>query len=247
MAASIVQGGQRQGPDRNPDTLPTPQDLTGPCPRCGRVSNFQHEDNKLLVAGDLVAGTAQVLESSHVLRCKGCMEGLVVIMRDGAGVHWYPPPGAGLLDPAVNAEVASCFDEGMRCLSVGANRAAAVMFRSALHCFIKDKGSERAQKERHLKNALKHMKTDGDLHRSLWDWADELNQLGNEGAHPEDYDDVTDAEATALADFVRQLVKLEYEMGAQLARVRNRDQSAIAAEKAETPAAPKPEPPTLLP
>lgn len=60
------------------------------------------------------------------------------------------------------------------------------MIRSALHCFIKDKGSERAKAERHLKTALKYMKKDSDLHKSLWDWADELNQLGNEGAHPDD-------------------------------------------------------------
>ena len=115
-------------------------------------------------------------------------------------------------------DVASAYDEGMRCLSIGANRAAAVMFRSALHLFIKDKGSEAAQGERHLKNALKHMKKDGDLHKSLSDWADHLNQLGNEGAHPEDYDDVTAVEADGLSKFVRQLIAIEYEMPARLMR-----------------------------
>lgn len=42
-------------------------------------------------------------------------------------------------------------------------------FRSALHLFVKDKGSAKAQGERHLKSALKHMKDDEDLHRSLSD------------------------------------------------------------------------------
>lgn len=46
------------------------------------------------------------------------------------------------------------------------------------------------------------MREDGSLHPSLWDWADHLDQLGNEGAHPEDYDEVTSEEATALATFV---------------------------------------------
>ncbi|KNH15995.1 hypothetical protein ACU18_15405 [Arthrobacter sp. ZBG10] len=131
---------------------------------------------------------------------------------------WWPAPGAGILDPQVNESVASAYDEGMRSLTVGAFRAAAVMFRSALHLFVKDKGSAKAQNERHLKSALKHMKNDGDLHRSLWDWADHLNQLGNEGAHPEDYDDVTEAEATGLDKFVRHLIRHEYEMPAQLLR-----------------------------
>ena len=96
------------------------------------------------------------------------------------------------------------------------------MFRSALALFVKDKGSESAKKERHLKVALKRMKDDGDLHRSLWDWADHLNQLGNEGAHPEDYDDVTADEATGLSKFVRHLIRHEYEMPAQLLRDQGR-------------------------
>jgi hypothetical protein len=133
-------------------------------------------------------------------------------------VHIYPPPGSGTLDKQVDADVASAYDEGMRCLSIGANRAAAVMFRSALSLFVKDKGSEKAKGERHLKSALKHMKTDGDLHKSLWEWADHLNQLGNEAAHPEDYDDVTAEEADGLSKFVRHLIRHEYEMPAQLLR-----------------------------
>jgi hypothetical protein len=66
------------------------------------------------------------------------------------------------------------------------------------------------------------MKDDGTLHGSLWDWADHLNQLGNEGAHPEDYDDVTAEQAQELADFVRHLIRHEYEMPAQLERARAR-------------------------
>lgn len=49
-------------------------------------------------------------------------------------------------------------------------------------------------------------------------WADHLNQLGNEGAHPEDYDEVTAVEAEALGGFVRHLIRHEYEMPAQLLR-----------------------------
>jgi len=135
-------------------------------------------------------------------------------------LHIYPAPGAGHLDREVDEAVASCYDEGMRCLSIGATRAAAVMFRSALALFVKDKGSAEARRERHLKNALKQMKEDEDLHSSLWDWADHLNQLGNEGAHPEDYDDIKPEEAAALSKFVRHLIRHEYEMPAELLRAR---------------------------
>lgn len=138
----------------------------------------------------------------------------------GTGLHWYPAPGAGVLDPAVPPAVASAYDEGQRCLSIGANRAAAVMFRSTLMLFVKDKGGDRARAERHLKPALKIMRDDGSLHNSLGDWAEHLNQLGNEGAHPEDYDEVTAEEAKDLARFVRHLIQHEYEMPAALLRAR---------------------------
>jgi hypothetical protein len=136
----------------------------------------------------------------------------------GEGLHWYPAPGMGILDRQVDEKVASAYDEGMKCLSIGANRAASVMFRSALHLFVKDKGNEQAKNERFLKPALKHMKDAGDLHKSMWDYADHLNQIGNEGAHPEDYDEVTAEEAEGLGKFVRHLIKHEYEMPAQLLR-----------------------------
>lgn len=80
------------------------------------------------------------------------------------------------------------------------------------------------------------MKADHSLHPSLADWADLLNQLGNEGAHPEDYDDVTATEATELGKFARHLIRHEYEMPAQLLRARgllkDDEKKAVADEEA---------------
>lgn len=205
----------------NPDSLPTPQDPTGPCPRCGRHSNFAVELDKHALVSDLepTIRIQMSVQQVSVLRCAGCHKATVVITdTTRGGIHWYPSPGMGTLDDQVNAGVASAYDEGMRCLGIGANRAAAIMFRSALHLFVKDKGDAEAANERHLKSALGKMKQSGHLHPSLWDWAAHLNQLGNEGAHPEDYDDVTENEAKALGDFVRQLIAFEYEMPAKLLR-----------------------------
>jgi hypothetical protein len=163
----------------------------------------------------------RVTHQVATLRCSGCQRAIVVVTDEFArGIHWYPAPGAGTLDPQVPTGVASAYDEGMRCLGINANRAAAVMFRSALSLFVKDKGNEKARAERHLKSALKHMKADNSLHPSLVEWAEHLNQLGNEGAHPEDYDEVTGAEAAELSKFVRHLIELEYEMPARLRRAR---------------------------
>lgn len=206
--------------DENPDTLPTPGDPTGPCPWCGRVSNFDVQHHGALTWRSSPGIGTFPERQLATLTCHGCKKGTAVVTGNssGDGLMWYPAPGMGTLDIQVDPGVASSYDEGMRCLSIGANRAAAVMFRSALHLFVKDKGSQKAQEARHLKNALKHMKDDGDLHKSLWDWADHLNQLGNEGAHPEDYDEVTAEEATGLGEFVRHLIAHEYEMPARLLR-----------------------------
>lgn len=161
------------------------------------------------------------LEAVSVLQCSGCGRGLAVVTdHKGSGIFWYPTPGAGDMDPAVCKEVASCYDEGVRCLSIGAARAAAVMFRSALSLIVKDRGGPRAKSERHLKTALGRMKEDGTLHPKLWEWADHLNQLGNEGAHPEDHDPVTVEEAKGLAMFLRRWIELEYEWPARLERDR---------------------------
>ncbi|MGY1667575.1 DUF4145 domain-containing protein [Geodermatophilus sp. SYSU D00696] len=208
--------------ESNPDTLPTPRDPTGPCPWCGRISNFDVSGGASLAGrpGPYPVGWIDT-HALSTLKCSGCKRTAAVITDEtGRGIHWYPAPGMGLLDRQVNKGVASAYDEGMRCLGIGANRAAAVMFRSALSLFVKDKGSEAAKKERHLKNALKHMKADNSLHPSLSEWADHLNQLGNEGAHPEDYDDVTAKEAEELGKFVRHLIHAEYELPAQLRRAR---------------------------
>lgn len=205
----------------DPDSLPTPGDPSGPCPWCGRVSNFDVQVHPPLAWRSTSDFGGMTIETHQLstLRCLGCQRGTVVVTDNLAqGIHWYPAPGMGTLDKQVNPGVASAYDEGMRCLSIGANRAAAVMFRSSLSLFVKDKGDEKAEDERHLKNALKHMKNSGDLHKSLWDWADHLNQIGNEGAHPEDYDEVTKQEAEGLGKFVRQVIHLEYEMPARLLR-----------------------------
>lgn len=207
---------------RDPDSLPTPRDPAGPCPWCGRVSNFKVPGNTRGNLKTQATPDGLVVDRAWaVITCQGCNCSTVVITdQQNKGVHWYPTPGSAHLDPAVPDVIGSCYDEGMRCQSIGANRAAAVMFRSALSLYVKDKGSEQARGERHLKVALGHMKDEGTLHPSLWDWADHLNQLGNEGAHPEDYDDVTAEEAKALGQFVQHLIRHEYEMPAQLQRAR---------------------------
>lgn len=124
-------------------------------------------------------------ERSIVLKCMGCQDSVVVVERrvkpsaNGQppiyeGIHWWPLPGLGDLDPDIPTQVVSAYSEGMRALSVKAVRAAAVMFRGMLAQVVVDKGSAVAQAKNSLYAKLEQMSQDGSLHPSLVEWAREI-------------------------------------------------------------------------
>ena len=114
------------------------------------MSNFQVEDSEKWPKADPSAGFRgghQVELTYAILRCDGCQNAVVVVTdNNGEGVHWYPPQGSGVLDRQVNAAVASAYDEGMRCLSIRANGAAAVLFRSSLAYWLRGRCPSVGQK-----------------------------------------------------------------------------------------------------
>jgi Domain of unknown function (DUF4145) len=204
----------------DPDTLPDSSDLRGPCPRCGRNSNYSFQGQPLPLKPD-------ASQRATVLTCMGCHDGLTVIEErinpQGPvykGIHWWPMPGSADLDAAIPTEVGSAYSEGVRALSVKAPRAAAVMFRGMLAHFVADKGSPDAQAERDLYHKLEHMSQDGSLYPSLVEWASEIRVLGNAAAHPDALDPVSEEEAADLGRLCRQLLNLVYEVPASIARNR---------------------------
>ena len=211
------------GVPRDPDTLPTAEDPTGPCPRCGRTSSFQlRVDQALHPVRN--TGSEPGHERAIVLFCMGCEEGTVVIQRlngEWSGVHWWPVPGAGVLDPKVSPRVASAYDEGARCLAIHADRAAAVMFRAALAEIVTNKGSQAAQAKPHLHGQLAQMSKDGTLHPSLSDWAKEIKDLGNVGAHPNKLGDIGREDAVNLSHLTRRVIEFLYEVPARIDRSRS--------------------------
>ncbi len=220
-------------PRRDPDRLPTSSDPSGPCPRCGRSSNFT------LTSAVPVTFTAQQViptigtrpwaERALVLECMGCHQCIVVVERevtpDGQppqfeGLHWWPAPGATDLDPEVPEPVASAFSEGMRALSANCPRAATVMFRGMLTEVVRDKGSEAAQQAPTLFQQLKAMKEEGTLYPSLVQWAAEIRLVANAAAHVDELEPVEQAEAADLSRLCRQLISVVYEIDARIRRAR---------------------------
>lgn len=200
----------------NPDTLPTIDDASGPCPRCGRVSSFSTLEIFELQTRSF-PGSRAVLERAGHLKCQGCDKATVVIeTRDDhnspfEAVTWWPTPGSGVLrHPALPVAVAEAHEEGTRALAVKAPHAAAAMFRSALAQVVQDKGSTDAKAKKNLKDAVKQMVADGALWKTFDDWATHIREWGNAGAHPEVFGPVTIEDAQDLEGLVSAMLDILY-------------------------------------
>lgn len=222
----------------NPDTLPTSNDPSGPCPHCGRISNFQifrKVDLERATTGNVFHQDPNGSPQLVVITCFGCYEKTVVVERvdeldQVTPVMWWPTPGLAGIDRSVIPEaVASAYDEGVRCLAVQAPNAAVTMLRNALAQIVQDKGSEAAKGKNTLNAAIGQMVTDRTLWETFGTWAHNVRQMGNAGAHQESYADVTLGQAEDVRSLVGAIIDLLY---VQHARV-----SAAAAPKkrAEVP------------
>jgi uncharacterized protein DUF4145 len=230
---------------RDPDSAPDTDDPAGPCSRCGRVSSFQvlgtlpvSFDESVTVQQADGSKTPDAIDQVAVLMCRGCRQGTVVVeeewigdtpRREGyrtggtirwKGIHWWPPPGALDLDPAIPKPLREAYAEGLRCVSVRAPRAAAVMFRRTIEGVVHDRGSQDAQAARNLAAGLRVMANEHALDPTLADWAEEVRLGGNAGAHFDPMDDMTMEEAESLARLVAELFNYLYTLPATIQRRR---------------------------
>lgn len=209
---------------RDPESLPDSSDLSGPCPRCGRIVAYAWNGSTTSLKSD---GSERAIGA----QCMGCQNSVIVVERRTdkknatghpvfEGIHWWPLPGLNDLDPDIPAAISSAYSEGVRALSVRAARAAVVMFRGMLAQVVLDTGSAAAQSKKTLYDKLEQMSQDGSLHPSLVDWAREIRIIGNAAAHPDALDPVSDEEAADLARLCRQLLNVLYEVPARITRNR---------------------------
>lgn len=209
----------------DPESLPTSADPGGLCPRCNRVSTFSSRDGGFLKIAGTIANRFQV-ERVLVMTCRGCEEATVLVERRAnerapwQPVSWWPTPGAGTYEPSIPEPVWKAYEEGLRCLGVQVPNAAAAMLRSCLAQVVQDKGSDEAKDERSLNDALRQMVKDGSLHPLFEDWVGQIRDLGNAGAHPEIFGDVTQDEAEELRRLVGQLLEVVYVQPARIQRAR---------------------------
>lgn len=213
----MTNGIDGQHEDPNPDTQPTSSDPNGRCPRCNRVSNFSSEGSYNLRGA---------VEKVTILRCQGCREAMIVAETFDSvnnttkwrGTHWWPKPGYSEDMADVPSNLASAFQEGVRCVGVEAPHAAVAMFRNALAQIVQDKGSETAKAKKTLNDAVKQMVEDRTLHDGFKEWADHVRTVGNAGAHQESWENVPLYQAQELQDLLSHLINSLYIQPAKLKR-----------------------------
>ncbi|UUY01979.1 DUF4145 domain-containing protein [Svornostia abyssi] len=232
-------------PPKDPDSLPTSHDPSGPCTRCGRVSNFDVAGSAAVTFDGLYSEGLSGRERSYteqvsILACHGCGHCMVVVeeqwvgdqpVRDGVvrsgtvswqGIHWWPAVGASDIGPEVPDAVREAYAEGVRANAANAPRAAVVMFRRTLEAIVDDSGSDAAKRaaKSNLASALRVMADEGALYSQLADWATEVRQVGNAGAHFDPLEPLDSDDAKELGKLLRELLKFLYELPAQLAKRR---------------------------
>ncbi len=179
-------------------------------------------------------------ERVNAMFCMGCGQASAVVeekwvgqqpWRQGGrsgtirwrGVHWWPPLAISGITDAVPQPIRSCFEEGLRCLSAGAPRGAAVMFGRTLEAIVRDKGSPEAvtaMEKNNLATGLRVMADEHAITPDLAEWAKEIRLARNVGGHFDPMDDVDVAEAEDLSKLLRSLLVYLYEVGAQIRRAR---------------------------
>lgn len=211
---------------KNSNELPSVNSARGVCTRCGYTAQFTHEGDVQLNRLQSYAGTEY--EQASFLKCQGCDEVVMTISMDSIEVRkgvqrgepffYYPPLGSRSLDASIPTEIASCYEESQRCLSVAAYRAAVVMCRNALALFVEDKGSITAKSKPNLYEKLQAMANEKTLHELIADWATLVRIEGNAGAHQEDYEPVEKEKAEHISEITRQILYLHYEVPSQVAK-----------------------------
>jgi hypothetical protein len=224
--------------NNDPDRLPTFEDMSGKCPRCGALSNFSLANHQPLRVLNFMSPPgpggshpqSRTVEQVTVLECMGCKKMSVVIEAEIGdqygpvpaelkGVLWWPADHLADLErvAGVPPEIVAAYSEGVRCLSVQAPNAAAAMIRTTIAQIVQNKGSEAAKKKNTLNEAIKQMVADRALWEDFGGWADHVRLTGNAGAHGEKFDPITMEQAAELKKFIREIINFLYEQPARRA------------------------------
>jgi len=122
---------------------------------------------------------------------------------------------------AVPGPVQEDYIEGVECLGIGANKAAATMFRRSLQQVMINK---KAPQRNRLIDQINDLVTSGVLPKEIGVWATEIRLWGNEGAHPatDGLDEITGEDTTGIRGFLERIFEWVYIMPAKISSSRTK-------------------------
>jgi hypothetical protein len=165
------------------------------CPNCHRINIATEHDPDNYVSGFSVASHADA--DTH---------------RWGRNVQWLPKRGERREFSDVPPQIAEAASEATYCLSMGANRAAGALARAVIEATAKDR--EAAGKN--LADRIDAL----NLRDFTKDQAHEIRHFGNDMAHGDFADPVTDEEAAEIIELMCAVLDDVYQAPARLAKVR---------------------------
>lgn len=132
------------------------------------------------------------------------------------GARWLPRPGENRDFPDVPGHIAEAASEAALCLSAGAYRAVGSLARAVLEATAKDKGAN----GKSLAERIHALSNAGHVRHHTKEVADEVRHFGNDMAHGDFVDPVTQQEAEEVLELMAEVLAEVYQSPARLARRR---------------------------
>lgn len=140
-------------------------------------------------------------------------------------VSWVPQRGKQQEFPDVPEHIASAATEATLCLSVGAYRAVGALARAVVEATAKDKEA----KGRDLYNRIEALAEGQHIRSHTKEQAHEIRHFGNDMAHGDFADAITEEEATEIVELMAEVLNEVYQSPARLAKVREAREAKKAA------------------
>lgn len=134
----------------------------------------------------------------------------------GPYVSWLPKLGEEREFPDVPEHISSAATEATLCLSMGAHRAAGALARAVVEATAKDKASGGSN----LFERIEALFAAGHIRAHTKEQAHEIRHFGNEMAHGEFAEEISEEEATEIIELMAEVLNEVYQSPARLAKVR---------------------------
>lgn len=138
-------------------------------------------------------------------------------LADGAPIEWLPVSIPGWRFDDVPNSIADAASEAYACYSIRSYRAAILLARSVIEAVAKDKGITKGN----LASKIKGLEEQRIVSPLTAETAHEIRFIGNDMAHGDFVQTVTEEECDAVLNFMTALLEQIYQIEAKLSRFRS--------------------------